>query len=155
MPLQVLQLQARLGEVRECNCAPRSLPSEGSSDPLEFHSPQPQSSQSSLPLFYEDSFYGPGPLRRVTPDAEGEVAAGTSSPSPPPLPVRVRPPTPHPLRFRYSTWRTDERGSAVPWHPRPSEPSTCESDYHGFGGGFRSASDEGCGRCEGCWRGVP
>src|SRR5579872_3131994 len=114
MPLQVLQLQARLGEVRECNCSPRSLPSEGSSNPLEFHSPQPQSSQSSLPLFYEDSFYSPGPLRAVTPDAEGEVAAGTSSPSPPPLPVRVRPPTPHPLRFRYSTWRTDERGSAVP-----------------------------------------
>src|ERR1700757_707444 len=106
MPLQVLQLQARLGEVRECNCAPRSIPSDSSSDPLEFHSPQPQSSQSSLPLFYEDSFYGPGPFERVTPDAEGDAAAGTSSPSPPPLPVC--PPNPHPLHFRYSTWRTDE-----------------------------------------------
>src|SRR5579872_787459 len=104
----MLQLQACLGEVRECNCTSRSLPSEGSSNPLEFHSPQPQSSTLSLPLFYEDSFSGPGPLERISDGEGGHLAVRGShrEASPPPLPIRLH--TPYPFWFRYSTWRTDE-----------------------------------------------
>src|SRR5579872_1268266 len=125
----MLQLQARLREVCECNCAPRSLPSEGSLDPLEFHSPQPQSSTLSLPLFYEDSFSGPGPLERVPDDEGGHLAIGDShsAPSPPPLPVRLH--TPYPFQFHYSTWHTDERGDSVPWHLGSSQPSSCKSRH--------------------------
>src|SRR5579872_378950 len=140
--------------MRECNCVPRSLPSEGSLDPLGFHSPQPQSSTSSLPLFYEDSFSGPGPLERISDREGGHLAIGGShcQPSPPPLPVHLH--TPYPFHFQYSTWRTDEGGNSVPWHPNPSESSSCES-HHGARGGFRSSSDVGCGSCEGCWGSIP
>src|SRR5579872_2574545 len=150
----MLQLQACLGEVRECNCAPHSLPKKGSSDPLEFHSPQPQSSTLSLPLFYKDSFSGPGPLERIDDGEGGHLAVGGShsAPSPPPLPVCLH--TPYPFRFHYSSWHTDKGGNSIPWHSGSSQSSSCES-HRATQGGFRSSTDAGCRSCEGCWGSIP